>query len=239
MKLLNPLKAAARAVLPIALLGTLSQPGWALIEYTETQQQTMIEMIEQLEERHYAKLPYDDDLSSQHLDNYLNSLDRSKMFFTAADIAEFEKYRLVMDDQLPEGKLEAGYAIFNRFHQRLQARMEKILDNLPATIAALDFTLDESYQLEVEGRDWAKTDSELDDRWRRQLKNQVLSLKLAKKPEEEIAPTLLKRYKNQLKRVRQYNSQDVFQIYANALTELYDPHTNISRRDARRISTST
>ena len=41
-----------------------------------------------------------------------------------------------------------------------------------------------------------------------------------------IAPTLEKRYNNQLKRVRQYNSQDVFQIYANALTELYDPHTN-------------
>ena len=49
---------------------------------------------------------------------------------------------------------------------------------------------------------------------------------LAKKAEEEIAPTLVKRYANQLKRVRQYNGQDVFQIYANALTELYDPHTN-------------
>jgi carboxyl-terminal processing protease len=226
LKLLNPLKAAARAVLLVALLGTLSQPGWALIEYTKTQQQTMVELIEQLEERHYAKLPYNDDLSSQHLDNYLNSLDRSKMFFTAADIAEFEKYRLVMDDQLPEGKLEAGYAIFNRFHQRLQARMEKILDNLPETIAALDFTLDESYQLEVEDRAWAKTDSELDNRWRLQIKNQVLSLKLADKAEEDIPETLEKRYSNQLKRLKQYNSQDVFQVYANALTELYDPHTN-------------
>ena len=43
---------------------------------------------------------------------------------------------------------------------------------------------------------------------------------------DEIAPILIKRYSSQLKRVRQYNNQDVFQIYANALTELYDPHTN-------------
>ena len=80
-------------------------------------------MIEQLQERHYAGLAYADDLSSQHLDNYIESLDSSKMFFTAADIAEFEQYRSVMDDQLQEGKLDAGFAIFNRYHQRLQDRL--------------------------------------------------------------------------------------------------------------------
>ena len=80
--------------------------------------------------------------------------------------------------------------------------------------------------LDVENLQWAKNQAELDDRWRKQLKNQVLSLKLADKPENEIVPTLQKRYTSQLKSVKQYNSQDVFQIYANALTELYDPHTN-------------
>ena len=78
----------------------------------------------------------------------------------------------------------------------------------------------------MEDRQWAKDQAELDDRWRKQLKNQVLSLKIAEKDEDEIVPTLQKRYKRQLQNVTQYNSQDVFQIYANALTELYDPHTN-------------
>ena len=186
----------------------------------------MVEMIDQLEERHYAKLEYDDTLSSQHLDSYIDSLDRGKMYFTAADLAEFEQYRTVMDDQLPEGKLDAGFAIFNRYHQRLQARLENILATLPASVAAMDFSVDESYLLDLEDRDWATTDAELDDRWRKQLKNQVLSLKLADKEQDEIVPTLEKRFKNQLKRVEQYNNQDAFQIYANALTELYDPHTN-------------
>ncbi|RLA49628.1 MAG: peptidase S41 [Gammaproteobacteria bacterium] len=183
-------------------------------------------MIDQLEERHYTKFEYDDALSSQHLDSYIDSLDRGKMFFTAADLAEFEQFRTVMDNQLAEGKLDAGFVIFNRFQTRLQARLESVLKTLPEAVAAMDFTIDESYPLDVEDREWAKSDVELDDRWRKQLKNQVLGLKLTDKDADEIAPTLKKRYKNQLKRVQQYNNQDVFQIYANALTGLYDPHTN-------------
>ncbi|MDG2273664.1 MAG: carboxy terminal-processing peptidase, partial [Halioglobus sp.] len=99
-------------------------------------------------------------------------------------------------------------------------------ETLPETVSAMDFTIDESFVLDMENRQWAKNQAELDDRWRKQVKNQVLSLKLADKDADEIVPTLQKRYQRQLKSANQYNSQDVFQIYANALTELYDPHTN-------------
>ncbi|MEM6583281.1 MAG: carboxy terminal-processing peptidase [Pseudomonadota bacterium] len=186
----------------------------------------MVELIEQLEQRHYAKHRYDDELSSQHLDSYIDSLDRAKMFFTAADIAEFEKYRTAMDEQLHDGNLEAGFFIFNRYQQRLESRLEGLVANLPDQVEAMDFTVDETMPLKAEELDWAADMEELDDRWRKRVKNEVLSLKLADKAEDEITPTLQKRYKNQLKRVGQLNNQDVFQTYANALTELYDPHTN-------------
>lgn len=222
----NRLKQTASLILPALLLCTLAQPSWALIESSETQRETIVEMIDQLEQRHYAKHRYDDELSSQHLDSYIESLDRAKMFFTAADLAEFEKYRTAMDEQLHEGNLEAGYFMFNRFQQRLEQRLEDVIATLPDQVANMDFTVDETFPLELDEWAWAETPEELDDRWRRRVKNEVLSLKLAEKPQDEIATTLEKRYQNQLKRVRQYNSQDVFQIYANALTELYDPHTN-------------
>jgi len=207
-----------------AVLGTLSLPAWSLIDYTEAQRDTVVELVEQLQERHYSKLAYDDTLSAQHLDSYIDALDSSKMFFLASDIADFEQYRTTMDDQLREGKLDAGFTIFNRFHERLQERLDKLIKTLPEAVAAMDFSKNESISLDVENRQWAKDEAELDDRWRKQLKNQVLSLKLADKPADEIVPTLEKRYKSQLKSVRQYNSQDVFQIYANSLAELYDPH---------------
>lgn len=208
------------------LLATAALPSFAVIEYSDDQRDTIVEMIEQLEERHYAKLTYDDALSSQHLDNYIASLDGGKMFFTASDLAEFEQYRSVLDDQAHDGQLEAGYAIFNRFQARLEARLQKVLDDLEGTVASMDFTIDENYLLSGDDRQWASNDAELDERWRKHLKNQVLSLRLAEKAQDEIPGTLEKRYQNQLKRVQQYNSQDVFQIYANAITELYDPHTN-------------
>ena len=213
-------------VASLALLLSVCFPAWSIIEYTEQQRDTAVEMVVKLQERHYAKLPYGDELSSQHLDNYVNSLDSGKMFFTAVDLADFEQYRSVMDDQLQEGKLDAGFTIFNRYHQRVQDRLNNVSDTLPETVAAMDFTIDESYAFDMEDRQWAKDQAELDDRWRKQLKNQVLSLKIADKDEDEIVPTLQKRYDRQLQSVTKYNSQDVFQIYANALTELYDPHTN-------------
>ena len=219
-------RALTVALLSGLFLTSAALPSLAVIEYSDDQRETIVEMIEQLEERHYAKLTYDDELSSQHLDNYIDSLDGGKMFFTASDLAEFEQYRNVLDDQAHDGQLEAGYAIFNRFQARLEARLEKVLEDLAGTVEAMDFTIDEVYVLSGEDRQWAGNEAELDDRWRKHLKNQALSLKLAEKAQDEIAPTLEKRYQNQLKRVQQYNSQDVFQIYANAITELYDPHTN-------------
>jgi len=224
----NPLNRLSRyvATLALAVVGFSAVPSQALIEYSDVQRETIIELVEQLEERHYAKLAYDDALSGMHLDSYLDSLDRGKMFFLASDIAEFERYRTVMDDDLRKGKLDAGYVIFNRFQSRLETRLKQLMENLDDAISAMDFSIDEDYSLDVDERQWATTSEELDDRWRKQLKNEVLRLKLAEKDPDEMAPTLRKRYKNQLRRVKQYNSQDVFQIYANALTQLYDPHTN-------------
>ncbi|MDP4651606.1 MAG: hypothetical protein NWS56_07620, partial [Haliea sp.] len=86
--------------LPIVLLGVaalviaaLPAPAAASIAYTDSQRETIVELVEQLEERHYARLTYDDNLSSLHLDHYISSLDGGKMFFTRSDLADFERYR--------------------------------------------------------------------------------------------------------------------------------------------------
>ncbi len=213
-------------LLALYFTAAVTLPAQAAIQYTQEQRETIIELIEHLEKRHYSGKPYNDAMSSQHLDVYIDRLDPGKMFFTAADIEDFEKYRRVMDDDLAKGRLDAGFNIFNRFQARLEARLDKVLATLPATVESLDFNREEVILLDVATREWAQSQKELDERWRKQIKNQVLSLKLTDKAAEEIAPTLEKRYTNQLNRVKQYNSQDVFQTYANSLAELYDPHSN-------------
>lgn len=210
----------------LAGLLALASPGEARIDYSKNQAKTAAELIKQLEKRHYAKLEYDDELSSSHLDNYLDKLDPGRMFFSAADIDDFEIYRAQMHERLPKGELDAGFFIFNRFHERLLARLEQVLRDLPESIGAMDFTIDERYALNDDDTPWAPSARELDERWRLQLKNQALNLRLTDKAQDDIQKTLERRYRNQLDRARQYNAQDAFQLYANALAELYDPHTN-------------
>ena len=54
---------------------------------------------------------------------------------------------------------------------------------------------------------------------------EVLRLKIANKEPEAIEKLLIKRYKNQQKRLQQTRSEDVFQAYINAFAQTYDPHT--------------
>ena len=100
------------------------------------------------------------------------------------------------------------------------------MSTLPETIERFDYEVEEYLDIDRSAMPWAQDDAELNERWRKRIKNQALSLLLAEKAPEEIPETLERRYQSQLKRLAQYNAQDVFQIYANTLAEQYDPHTN-------------
>lgn len=208
-----------------AVLLSLPPQAWAL-SATALQGETLEQLIQTLEDRHYEGKVYDDALSGQHLDAYITGLDPQKMFFTQSDIESFEKWRTTLDDLGRKGDLTPAFTIFSRYQALLKARLETILDTLPDQVAGFDYSVDEYIDIDGEERDWAVDPATLEERWRKRLKNQALSLKLADKPAEEIVPTLTRRYRTQLNRVEQYNAQDVFGVYANALTELYDPHTS-------------
>ena len=198
----------------------------AALAPTDSQGDTLKELIEVIEERHYASRRYDDALSAQHFVAYLDALDPQRMFFDAADISAFTSWKLELDNAGRRGNLDPAFSMFNRYHEKLKARLETILETLPETLEGFDYEVDEYLVIDHSTMPWAPNSDELDERWRKRLKNQALSLKLADKPSEEIPDTLARRYQNQLNRLDQYNAQDVFQIYANTLAEQYDPHTN-------------
>lgn len=198
---------------------------------------TAEEILSKLQRRHYQKRAFNDELSSDLYDNYLKRLDPSKSYFTKTDLADFEQYRLILDDGIRRGNLNPSFTIFNRYREKIVSQLDQLVNHLPERIAALDFTLEESIELESETLDWAANDAELKDRARKSLKNSVLGLMLADKDADAIIETLGKRYKNQLNRITQLNAEDVFQLYINSLTELYDPHTNyLSPRTSENFS---
>ncbi len=79
-----------------------------------------------------------------------------------------------------------------------------------------DFSKDETYQYDRDKAPWAKDAAEVNDVWRKRIKNDWLRLKLANKADKEIRDTLDKRYASYLDRVHQLNSEDVFQTFMNA-----------------------
>jgi len=89
-----------------------------------------------------------------------------------------------------------------------------------------DFSVDEYYETDRDKEPWATSKNELDNVWRKIIKSQALSLKLAGKKQPEITETLKGRYDRFTKFFTQFNSEDVFSIYMNAITGAYDPHTN-------------
>jgi carboxyl-terminal processing protease len=150
-------------------------------------------------------------------------LDNNKMYFLKSDIDEFEQYRNKFDDYLLTGTLNEGYAIFNRFKQRLNERI-KYVDT--ALKNEFDYTKDETFIPNRKDADWASTIEELDELWRKRLKNDALNRKLDGRDWEDISKTLSDRYHRYHKIVLQYDEEDVFQIYMNAYTEAIDPHTS-------------
>jgi len=187
---------------------------------------TAVDIVEKLESRHYSRRSLDRELSSELLDQYLDRLDGNRMLFLQEDIDEFEAFRHRLDSSLKAGDLAPAFAIFNRYRERTVARLEQLLERLPELLAGFDFDADERMALDRSTAAWPRDQAEADELWRKQVKNRVLGLKLADQPEDRHLDSLSKSYRGQLGRVQQTNAEDVFQLYMNTLTELYDPHTN-------------
>ncbi|MFT5641861.1 MAG: carboxyl-terminal processing protease [Cyclobacteriaceae bacterium] len=180
-------------------------------------------IVNLLNRYHYRKTQLNDSLSSVIFNNYFESLDQNKSYFLKSDYDYFEKYRFTLDESLPQGNLDFAYQLFSIYRERSLQRLAYV-DELLKT--EFDFTQDEYLDTDREDLLWAQTREELNEIWRKIIKNQALSYKLAGKEWEDIAKSLNKRYARVSRAIYQYNSEDVYQAYMNSFTSAYDPHTD-------------
>jgi carboxyl-terminal processing protease len=172
---------------------------------------------------HYKATPLDDAMSQKIFDNYFETLDSEKLYFTQADIDRFAPMRTRLDDAINNEDLTMPFTVYNLYQQRFADRMNYARGLLKTR---LDFTVDETLQLDREKAPWAKSEDEVRDLWRKRVKNDWLRLKLAGKEEKAIRETLDKRYASYLTRLQKLNNEDVFQMFMNAYATAIEPHTN-------------
>ena len=109
-------------------------------------------------------------------------------------------------------------------------------DDEEAQKSPFDFGKDDVYAYDREEAAWPTSTAELDELWRIKVKSDVLNLLLTGKEWPDTQKVLTKRYKYAIKRIKQSESEDVFQLLMNSFARVVEPHTSyLSPRNAERF----
>jgi carboxyl-terminal processing protease len=190
----------------------------------ESRHEKIGELVTQfVQKSHYLHVAVDDELSTDVMDRYIEALDRNRMYLLQSDVDFFEQYRYRLDDIVRSQPLDPVFDMFSVYRTRVRERFEYALELLETEP---DLTISEEYQFDRIESPWATSQDELNELWRKRVKNDVLNLALTDKPWEETREVLTKRYTRFLKRMDQINNDDVFETFMNAFAHTLDPHSS-------------
>ena len=185
-----------------------------------------------VEKGHYKKISIDDNLSENLYHSFIKQLDNQKRFFLKSDIREFEKYKYLLDDQIKEYDL----SFFNLVYQRSKIRIEEAKSYYEELVKnKFNFNLNENIDLDFEKKEYARSKSEIKNRWRKQLKFSTLDIATLKLG--DTLSIINDRIYNESIAIVKKNTEDYFEFitdldrddwysnYLNAFLTQLDPHT--------------
>jgi carboxyl-terminal processing protease len=177
-----------------------------------------------LQRGHVNRPDIDEELSQRFFKRFMKDLDPAKVYFLQSDIEEFKKSEKKLGDQLQRGDLDFAYKVFQRFLKRVDQRV-KLVEEL--VNAPHDFTVTEYMPTDFDAINYAASDEEIRERWRKRIKYDLLRERLAKKPvpEAEAKQKILTRYQSLLKYWKQRDNYDLMEMYLTDLTTSVDPHS--------------
>ena len=176
-----------------------------------------------LKRYHYKKFELNDEFSGKILDQYLDQLDPSKVYFTQADIKQFNKHRDQFDDYINAGDTEVAVNIFKKYQQRINERSKFATARIEQPF---DLTTDEEYLLDRKDSKWEISETALNMLWDKRIKNAYINEILADTKPAEAVIKLKKRYSNMTKRTSQIKPNELFQTIVNAYAGAVEPHTS-------------
>jgi len=197
---------------------------------------TAMQVCKMIEQSHISHVKINDEISVKLFNRYLDLLDPRKLYFTQADVDALGRDRAQLGEKMKRGNVDFAYNAFDLFVKRVKERnalATQLVD------AKHDFTIDEGMVIDAEKLPWAKSEDDLKERWRRQVKYDLLSLKLEDTPDAEAKERLKKRYHLNVENWEQTEDGDKLEYYLSALTHCLDPHSSYmspQTRDEFRIS---
>jgi carboxyl-terminal processing protease len=124
-----------------------------------------------LEKGHYEPKVLNDEFSVKVFEDFIDVIDPTKRYFVASDIAEFEKYKYQIDDEIKNTDI----TFFNVVYERLMQRMGDAKEIYKEVLATpFDYSESETISIKYDEEPFAANRDELKERWRKQLKYATL-----------------------------------------------------------------
>jgi carboxyl-terminal processing protease len=226
MKVLRKWPGKLSAILALTLLPSLTvagAPETAAQRATEaniTRVTTSLLASSQL-----AHHPLDEQLAGKLLDRYMDALDGTRSLLLATDVDEWEPMRATLAQATrADGDTQPAHLIFARYLERL--RQQVVFETRLLRAGHFEFQGNDRVQVDREHAERPQNVAGAHQLWRQQLRAEYLDEKLDDKPPHDIGAALIKRHEQQLKVMSDLGNDEVLEIYLDALTHVYDPHSD-------------
>src|ERR1700743_1370548 len=187
------------------------------------QQVVTKEVAELITRYNFKKVALNDSLSEIIYKNYLKKLDENHNYLLASDVADFDKYKDQLDDDIKAGNLNDVFYMFNVFQKRY---LDAIKYSITQVDKNFDFTKNKPFTYDRDNLPFLASQADMDALWSKHVKYDLLNLKMANPDMAKNRATLKKRYNDLLSQSNKLTNQEVFQGFMDAFTEAIDPHTN-------------
>lgn len=240
-----------RKVLPIVLVVLFAVIFWAFQSQggsgttLTTQQKILTTLGAIIEQNHYKPKPFNDNFSQQIFTKFLAAVDPDKNIFLQSDVNSLKKYQNTIDDEIHGAPIQFVPAVDAIYAKRMQDVMAMYKDILAKPF---DFTANEEITVDGAKLDFAATEADRKDRWRKKLKfltleryteltdlrdklkarkDTVVTIKtnaeLEKEAREKVGKTMDKNF-DRLK--LKFNDDERFNLFINTITSFEDPHSD-------------
>lgn len=235
-KLSNTLKTSLVA-------GALCVSSFTIYKYVFDRNDVIFGLLfDSIKQMHYNPPKIDDSFSEKVFDLYIHT-DFNKKFLLQSDIDVLNKYRHDIDDEI-NGQRQDFFKLAQEIVKKRIAEKETWSRDILSK--PLDYQADETYESDYKKTPYAASEVELKKEWQKRLKFEVLyrlddmmtKQEKAKEKKDTSVKILsfdslevdarrktLKTQEDWFKRLRKISARDRFSEYANAITGVYDPHT--------------
>ena len=208
-------------IISLFLIANVVYSDYANIDLSDDKELLTKEIILKFQKEHYVKNITRSTSNKEFIISLLDRLDDTKSYFLKHEVEDFIASASEAESTYD---FKLAFKITNLFYERL-INYSNFQINL---IENNNFDLLKAEKLDIfeDDNKWLADIEELKLLWKKQTKNDYLSLVISDSPPDKPEDNLVKRYKNRIKRVSQQKEEDIYSLVTNVLTKEFDPHSS-------------